>query len=201
MMQNPHHINRVDIEIPEGAAGIFSVISGYGFIVDAPIGVSVKTLLVSIPGFDADYVENHIGTILHDGKPVDDIETWTIDRPATIALSGALPGIFGAAFRRHGRFAALRPREMPAGNDLRPRSATIPITLKLFNLTAKEIGPALLQKGVRMTAGGFRSLWKNVLTLDTGQSVKVWLDGSNTDPGSLAQAVRSEHVLLCVTTR
>ena len=200
-MENPHHINRVDIELPEGAAGIFSIISGYGFIIDAPAGVSIKTLLIGVLGLDTDYVENHIGTILYDGKPVDDIETWTIDRPATIALSGALPGIFGAAFRRHGRFAALRPRDMPAENDRRPKSATIPITLKLFNLTAREIGPALLKKGLRMPAERFLSLWKNILKLDTRQPVNVLLDGRKTDPGSLAQSIRSKHVFLCVTTR
>ncbi len=193
-------MNIITIEVPTGDNGLFSILSGYGFFVDAPAGTSIKELLRKTLWLDADYIENHIQTILHDGKPVDDIDGWKIATASTIALSGALPGLFGAAFRRGGEYAALRPRPrgLPAENDPSPENGSVTITVKLFNLTARELGPKLLQNGVRMATETFRPLWKNILKLGKDRSFTVLLDGNKTDPESLAESIRSEQVLLFV---
>lgn len=197
-METTAEINRVDIEIAPGSTGIFSMLSGYGFFIEAPSGISVNTLLQKKLGLDAGFIEKHIQTILHDGKPVDDIDGWKIKEDSTIALSGALPGLFGAAFRREGKFAALRPREMPAESGRDPENSAITITVKLFNLSAKELGPQLLKNGVRMSTETFRALWKNLLKLDSDKSLNVLLNGKKIDPHALAESVRPVNVLLSV---
>ncbi len=197
-METKPGMNTVTIEMPEGDKGLFTVSSGYGFSVDAPAGASIRELLQKTLGLDADYIDNHIQTILHDGKPVDDIDNWKIARASTIALSGALPGLFGAAFRKGGEYAALRPGEMQAEDAAPSKKGTIRITVKLFNLTARQLGPKLLEKGARMPAESFRSLWKNILKLDTDRSLRVFLDGNKTDPESLMESIGSEQVHLFV---
>ncbi len=199
-METTTQINRVDIEMTSGSTGIFSMLSGYGFFIEAHAGISVNALLQKKLGLDADYIEKHIQTILHDGKPVDDIDGWKIKESSTIALSAALPGLFGAAFRRGGKFAALRPREMPAESGRDPENDAITITVKLFNLSARELGPQLLQNGVQMSTETFRTFWKNILKLDRDTSFNVLLNGEKIDPHALAESIRPVNVLLSVIT-
>lgn len=191
-------MNTVTVEMPEGDQGLFTVFSGYGFSVDSPAGVSVRELLQKTLGLDADYIDNHIQTILHDGKPVDDIDSWKIASASTIALSGALPGLFGAAFRKGGEYAPLRPGGVQAGDAAPSKNGAIRITVKLFNLTARQLGPKLLENGIRMSTENFRSLWKNIRKLDTDRSLHVFLDGSKTAPELLSESIGSEEVFLFV---
>lgn len=176
--------------------GFVSTLCGYGFLHKAPRGISIKALLESLPGIDADYLENNIGTILQDGAPVDDIETCKIHEDATLALSGALPGLFGAAFRKQGKFAALRPRGVSESDHPNARKDTVTLTLKLFNLTAREIGPRLLENGVRMPAGTFRAFWKRWLHLEKGGDIYASLNNRPILPQSLAESIDSETVVL-----
>ena len=190
----------IQIEVSAGASDFFTALSGYGFIFDAPYGTSIKAFLEMVPGIDADYIENNIGTILQNGKPVDDPDTCKVTPDAAIALSGALPGLFGAAFRKKGCFAALRPQGDHENNDLDNENGNVTLTLKLFNLTAKALGPALLKKGAHMSADNFRSFWKNRLRLGKETPVTVLLNEKPVDPVSLEKSIHSEKIFLIVKT-
>lgn len=101
-------------------------------------------------------------TVLVDGRPIDDLDTAL--RPGCrLALSGALPGLAGAALRSGSPLASLRgtisgPAE---GGDTTPTAAgdspaapadggprPLRITMCLFNTALPAVGPALLAHGV-----------------------------------------------------
>lgn len=108
----------------------------------------MNSLLCEQLGLGPEYVERRIKTLLLDGKPVDDINSAIIRDGSTLALSAAMPGLAGAVLRRGGYYASMRStishREETEAE--RPHDGTV--SLKLFNILLKEIGPTLLQKGI-----------------------------------------------------
>ncbi|HHP7234348.1 MAG TPA: hypothetical protein ACFCUC_06935 [Desulfobacterales bacterium] len=149
-----HDTNRNDVttfEI-EASTSLLRLISGLvfgrGVELEVRPGSSVRDFLCNQLNLAADYVENRIQTVFLEGKPVDDFDTATLEAGSILALSAAMPGLVGAVFRRGGYYASLRDsityRQMggPTGESEKR------ITLKLFNLTAREIGPQILSQGV-----------------------------------------------------
>lgn len=187
----------VTIRLTKSDTGIFAIACGYGFILDMPCGISMRELLKTGLELDDGYIENNIGTILHDGKPVDDIDEWKIFESSSVAISAALPGLFGAAFRKQGKFAALRPQCASVDNGSQPAGRQITITLKLFNITARELGPKLLRKGVRMSKESFLSLWKTLLKMDdNGSEIVMTLNGEKMETQRLGESITAESVFL-----
>ena len=190
--------DRIEITPAAGTSGIGAILSGYGFLVDVTCGMSVKDALETGMGLDADYIETHINTILHNGRPVDNIDTHRIYQPSTLALSAALPGLFGAAFRKQGEYAALRPLPGYIEPPSKPENETITLTIKLFNITAKELGPRLLRQGVRMDADDFLAFWKTRTGFQTDNSFSITLNGKAIPSESLRDSIRSGTVTLVV---
>jgi len=118
-----------------------------GFRLKIKVGISVKTALTREFGLNAELLEK-IQTIFLDGKAVDDLESSVIRDGSILALSAAMPGLVGATFRRGGFYAAMRSQitSVGTGDMTAPKEGMV--TLKLFNLLIKELGPILLQKGI-----------------------------------------------------
>lgn len=119
-----------------------------GFTVEAQVGIPMQQLLQEVFRVDLDYLENRLQTMFLNGRPVDAPKETVVENDAVIALSAALPGLVGATMRRSGRYAALR--DSISAVTTRHSSAACPgrITVKLFNVTAKELGPHFLQRGI-----------------------------------------------------
>lgn len=119
-----------------------------GFGVKVQTGCSVKSLLCEQLGLDPEYVEKRIQTLFLDGKPVDDINSAMIRDGSTLALSAAMPGFVGAVLRKGGYYASMRitisHREETDSRDEQEGM----VSLKLFNLLLKEMGPVFLKRGV-----------------------------------------------------
>jgi hypothetical protein len=115
--------------------------------------------------------------VLHNGKPIDDLDGCRIYESSTIALSAALPGLFGAAFRRQGTYAALRPQQTALSPENPPTDGDLKILVKLFNMTARELGPTLLEKGVEMNADNVKSMFDARLKADMPAPVKITVMG------------------------
>jgi hypothetical protein len=138
-----------------------------GLRVPAQIGCSIKELLCVQLGLPSSYLQGRIQTLFLDGKPVDDPEKALIREGSTLALSAALPGLAGAALRRGGYLGHLRNsltyREEGSGLNLHDGV----ITVRLFNLLLKEIGPILLRRGVLFRA-------RDLLEFFGRRSEKFW---------------------------
>jgi len=125
----------------------FPLLQG-GVSLDTRTGVSVKEFLTGELGLGQEYLDNVIQTVFLDGKAVDDLASAFMRDGAIIALSAAMPGLLGATLRRGSYYAAMRKeisyREPPKAHGQGPAK----VTLKVFNLLLRDLGPLLLAKGV-----------------------------------------------------
>jgi len=119
-----------------------------GFKISAQVGGSIKNLLCEQLKLKPAYVESRISTIFLDGKPVDNIEVAKLRDGSTLALSAAMPGLVGATMRRGGHYSSLRRNIAYQQSDQQMQNKEGLITLKLFNVTADELGPEFLAHGV-----------------------------------------------------
>lgn len=132
---------------PKGIFLVFPMLQK-GFIVNALLGQSIKTLLCEDIKLSEDYVEERIQTVFLNGKAVDDINTSLVSDGAVIALSAAMPGLVGAAFRKSGTYSSLRRQVSEKSDSISISKKEGKLTIKLFNLIAKEIGPLFLGRGI-----------------------------------------------------
>ena len=125
----------------------FSMLSA-GFSVTAKAGCSINDFLDQNYGLSEAYIDDRIQTIFLNGKAVDDSRTARLQEGNILALSAAMPGMVGSTFRKGGVFAGMRSQISHVTDTAADGDRQIRIKLKLFNLIAKELGPAILQKGI-----------------------------------------------------
>lgn len=100
----------LDLVLPARRMGLMRLLLGMGILYDAPAGITVSRFLQQALGAGAHYLENRIQTLFIDGQVVDDMAATVIQADCTLAISAAMPGVFGAAFRRQGTYSGLRQR-------------------------------------------------------------------------------------------
>jgi len=144
--------HRLDLTMATDRSKDFFPLLQQGILVPCRTGVTLGELLRDQWGIDAGYVKTRITTIFLNHRAIDDMEQAVVRDGATIALSGAMPGLVGATMRCGGHLAAMRGA-MTHRDDTDDRSAhEAPVRLKLFNLLLPELGPFLLQRGIIMAA-------------------------------------------------
>jgi|GEM_PF-2959028 len=190
-MMAPDGLTRVDIIVPAGTIRRFSTLLAHGFTVDVPSGITVYELLTGCLGIDPGIFEKQSQTLLHEGRPVDDAVAHRVTAPSSIALSGALPGLFGAAFRKQGRFAPMRHLPVCPGNQSETEAGQIGITVKLFNTAAEAIGTDLLERGVRISVEVFVDFWKRHLDDAPSPEIKIRIDGTDVATADVADRLCS----------
>jgi hypothetical protein len=119
-----------------------------GFTVDARGGCTIKELLCRQFGIPEPYLEKRIQTIFLDGKAVDNVSAAIVRDGSTLALSAAMPGLVGAMLRKGGYYSVMRDQISHPIEGITNNGRTGKLKLKLFNLTAKEIGPFFLVRGI-----------------------------------------------------
>ena len=127
----------------------FSHLLQKGFLVETLTGSTIKNLLCEHFKVEENYLEDRITTIFLDGKPVDDVDKAMVKDGSVLALSAAMPGLVGSAFRRGGILAAFRSGITYQQEDTISDSDSVAVvTIKLFNLLVGELGPVFLKKGI-----------------------------------------------------
>ena len=170
-----------------------------GVGVDVESGCTVRVTLTDQLDIAPDYVEGRLQTIFLNGHPVDDIDAARVVDGDVLALSAAMPGLVGATMRRGGRYAVLRQDiSHKAEADCSLDAGPMCLRLKLFNLIAAELAPAMFHRGVwvdgnrlshQMALMG-RHLWE---TLSAAEA-----DGVSAEPEALAARVQGQVVWLQV---
>lgn len=131
-------------ETPEGLLHLLES----GVRQEVSVGGTLAGLLCDQIGIPRDYLDGRIQTLFLNAKAVDNVDTARVEDGAVIALSAAMPGLVGATLRKGGAFSGLRAaisqKDIVTSDD----QAGGTITLKLFNLVAREMGPDLLAQGV-----------------------------------------------------
>jgi hypothetical protein len=128
-----------------------------GFKLQIKTGLTIRELLCQHLGISEDYVDNRIQTIFLDGKPVDDVDTASLENGSRLALSAAMPGLVGITMRKGGFYASLRNTISYTKTENSIDKSAGEIILKLFNLVAKELGPELIAKGIRIEGNTFQN--------------------------------------------
>jgi hypothetical protein len=80
---------------------------------------------------------------------------------SVVALSGAMPGLAGAVFRRGGVYASFRSNIASASKHFKGIAGEGTVLLKLFNQAAADLGPLFLKKGVRVKGGTLSEFFKH----------------------------------------
>ena len=127
-------------------AGFASLLQ-HGVLLTVEHAVPACQLLLSLPGFSSDYLEQAVQTVFINGVAADSLDC-DLRAGSILALSAAMPGLAGAIFRRQGMHGSLRSR--PTASAPAPVKESGFITLKLFNSIAADRVFDLLTHGVTM---------------------------------------------------
>ena len=147
-----------------------SELFGRGVAMPVETGVSIRQLLCGQLGVEEAYLENRVQTIFLNGRTVDDVGTTVVSDSDVLSLSAAMPGLVGATLRRGGPLAAMRESISHADSQAKKGSGKGVVTIKLFNMVARELGPGLLRQGVVVTgrnlSGMLQSAEKDVQAVE-----------------------------------
>jgi hypothetical protein len=158
-----------------------------GFKVKIAASLSIRELLCHDFGISDEYVENRIQTIFLDGRPVDNVNTAWVENGSKLALSAAMPGLVGATFRKGGFYASLRDTISYKKAENSVFKGAGEIILKLFNMVAKELGPELLAKGIRIEGNALQDfVSRNAADLKTA-CTSIQLNDTEIDADKLKE--------------
>ena len=136
------------LTIAAGSLARFLPLLGQGFRIAGGAGGSVEQFICRECGISADYLNDRVQTVFLNGKAIDDLRSAEVTDGATLALSAAMPGLAGAVLRRGGAYAAMRRQISHDGRGAAAASGTVRVRVKLFNLVARDLGPAFFKRGV-----------------------------------------------------
>jgi hypothetical protein len=139
---------RIALKMQPAAIGRFFPLLGEGFVIRGRAGLSVEDFLCQEAGIPADYLRERVQTVFLGGKAIDELGAAAVGDGSVLALSAAMPGLAGAVLRRGGFYAAMRRQISYAADTQTLAGETAGVTLKLFNLVARELGPEFLKRGV-----------------------------------------------------
>jgi hypothetical protein len=174
------------LTVTGGEASKFVGLLNAGFMIKIARGEPVKTFLCDRIGLDPSYFDERIQTLFLNNKPVDDPATAVVGDGSVLALSAAMPGLVGATFRKGGRYRWMRGSiSHPDGCDTAP-GKTGWVTLKLFNLIQKELGPFFLEAGLWLKRETIQAFFADQIGNLAGHILSAYWNGREMVPGVLA---------------
>jgi hypothetical protein len=117
----------ISLKLDKKSISPFTNLLQNGFRVEILAGHTVKMLLCGDFGVEEDYLENRIKTIFLDGKPVDDVNSASVNNGSILALSAAMGGLVGTTLRRGSALCSFRSgityqqeKKVPGNNGTNP---------------------------------------------------------------------------------
>ena len=173
-------MNRVDLQVKPACLPLFFSLFEKGVGLSAEIGGSLKDFLCGQLGISNEYLDQRIQTLFLDARPVDDVDAAVIQDGCTLALSAAMPGLLGATMRKGGRYAAFRRDISQRDDEKRTRETSGRVTVKMFNMVARELGGRLLEKGVEIHGRDLQQIADRLHAVSPGAIVKAYVEGRET---------------------
>jgi hypothetical protein len=159
-----------------------------GFRLKTKVGLSIETMLCQEYGVQAETLDK-IQTIFLDGKAVDDLESSVVRDGSILALSAAMPGLVGATLRRGGYYAAMRSPITSTGTRDTPELKEGMVTLKLFNLLLKELGPIFLRRGIWIEKSELQAFLSGLSGDFWMRCKEVRMNGRKVEPETVSKMV------------
>lgn len=192
-------IQSIVLIVPDSLIPRFSLILQQGFAIKAHVGCTVQELLCQQLGVSPEYLEERIQTIFLDGNPIDDVTSAYIRSGSTIALSAAMPGLAGATLRRGGYYAPLRSQISHRETDGTQFLHEGIVSLKLFNLLLKELGPKFLKQGIWINGRELSDFFKRQPDDFWDRCKVIEIDGQEVAPERLLEITwQEDHPFLQV---
>lgn len=141
---------RLDLHVDGSCVPLFYSLLEKGVVLSANTGCTVRDFLCGQLGLSGEYLDQRVQTLFLDARPVDDVDKAVVRDGSTLALSAAMPGVLGATMRKGGRYAAFRRDISQQSDECGICETSGRVTVKLFNMVAKEIGGRLLEAGVEV---------------------------------------------------
>lgn len=157
--------------------------------------ISVQAILSEICGLTHTVIKDRIQTLFLNGNPVDDFNTAMVSSGDTLALSAAMPGLVGATMRSAGKLACFRSNISHRDNPTRLNRHTGTVSLKLFNLLLKDLGPGFLSRGVLISAEKIDDILNGFSPEDRQACDDVTLNGKAVDFADLARMDWQEEMI------
>ncbi len=156
----------VSLKLTIKAAGFHNIsrILQEGFFIYGRCGITVRELLTEECRLDNQIINTKIMTVFLNSKPVDNIDKALIKKETVLALSGALPGLLGAIFRKDSIYSSFRgpiSYKNEPENSIKEKSRC-KIKIKLFNALIDELGTHFLQMGILIESESFLSFIKGL---------------------------------------
>lgn len=182
-----------------GSSGIekpFLGLFGKGVFLDGTVGCSIRDLLCGQYAVAGDYLDNRVQTVFLNGKAVDDVDQSMVTDGAVLALSAAMPGLAGATLRKGGHLAAMRSQISHAKEAACTAGGMGRITLKLFNLVLRELGPHFLAIGVRCRGEAIHAIFREIGEDWWEGCTRMVVNGEPTDRERMAEIDWAAAVVL-----
>lgn len=160
MNNSSHHSPTIHacITLDAGLVPVFFHLLQGGVQIGGNVGCSVKSFLCEQLGIAPEYLEKRIQTIFLDGKPVDDVDTATVNDGTALSLSAAMPGLVGAVMRRGGYYAPMRDQISYRKETTSATQQPGKVFMKLFNLPLRELGPLFLERGILVSGSNLNEV-------------------------------------------
>lgn len=193
MMIADENCRTMKIRLTDRALPLMYLVLARGVCFQTPPGLPVAGFLADVLPVSPDYIAGKVQTILMNGHALDDPEAVLIDEPCTLALSAAMPGLFGAAFRRNGRFSRLR-RSYTGGaaGEKTASGRMVKVRVKLFNQVAGDLGKDLLARGVCLDIEVLADFWQRQWPLLESGCRDIRIDDTTADPERVAEILRQQ---------
>jgi len=194
-LNNTSNIN-LSLTLEKTLIPIFYQLLSKGFIIHAETGCNIKELLCGQLGIKDDYLEERIQTIFLDNKTVDDVDSAVIREGSILALSAAMPGVLGATLRKGGRYAPMR-RQISHDKDIvSDTNKKGEVTIKLFNLIVRELGPLFLEQRIWINGEDFYDITARNDVVFMAGCKKAIKDGNDIIPEKLMEVEWKEKQVL-----
>ncbi len=138
------------LRVSEGQLACFFPMLQKGVTLRVSVGCPIGALLREQLGLSKETIETRVQTVFLDGRPVDDIERAVVKDGSTLAIAPAMPGLMGAMLRRGGYYAPMRSGITHRGDVSLQGSGEGRITVKLFGMALRELGPCLLAHAIEV---------------------------------------------------
>lgn len=171
-------------------SAFFSLLQ-HGFYIEITAG-NIQDRLCRICDMSPVELRALIQTLFLNGKPVDDMEKASIQNGDCLALSAAMPGLVGATMRSGGVLAGFRHAISHRPQQARSDAPNGILTVKLFNLLIKEIGPRFLRQGILVELEDFRNLMRSLSEAGWRDCETAVLNHQSVSPDALADMVWPE---------
>ncbi len=176
--------NQVFLAIPKISVSAWHGLLRRGVGVFLEKAVSVRDLMTDVLGMDPQYATNSVPGLFLNNAPVDDWREERVGGGDEVGMSGTMPGLCGIALRRSSPIRAFRPDLVSKHGE---ESTGGVAKVKMFNFVAQDCFPAVLARGVILSARAFMQYLEDEdIALDQCECA---LNGAPVDPARIREVL------------